>query len=173
MCYIRFAPPLGLRNRHLLNKCLQLQSLSSITICGRCAQYSSPSSALLPLPGEGTAGPMLDKLCTLPKHLDVRCPLGRPVAEVSMDFMANGLLALGASPAMVHAVEELEQACMIQKWIPQEAVAWLTNMKRTRGISEPACQAISVVADLHGAVSINIGTLDPKWILGCMRRPRG
>ena len=27
-----------------------------------------------------------------------------------MDFMANGLLALGASPAMVHAVEELEPA---------------------------------------------------------------
>ena len=29
-------------------------------------------------------------------------------AEVSMDFMANGLLALGAAPAMVHSVDELE-----------------------------------------------------------------
>lgn len=25
-----------------------------------------------------------------------------------MDFMANGLLALGAAPAMVHSVDELE-----------------------------------------------------------------
>ena len=35
-----------------------------------------------------------------------------------MDFMANGLLALGASPAMVHAVEELESApcpCLLPK----------------------------------------------------------
>eukprot|EP00438_Fugacium_kawagutii_P016244 Skav219234 [mRNA] locus=scaffold2950:40419:41956:+ [translate_table: standard] len=29
---------------------------------------------------------------------------------VSMDFMANGLLALGAHPAMVHSVEELDVA---------------------------------------------------------------
>lgn len=29
---------------------------------------------------------------------------------VSMDFMANGLLALGAAPAMVHSVDELEVA---------------------------------------------------------------
>lgn len=27
-----------------------------------------------------------------------------------MDFMANGLLALGAHPAMVHSVEELDVA---------------------------------------------------------------
>ena len=30
--------------------------------------------------------------------------------QVSMDFMANGLLALGAHPAMVHSVEELDVA---------------------------------------------------------------
>ena len=29
---------------------------------------------------------------------------------VSMDLMANGLLALGAVPAMIHAVDELEPA---------------------------------------------------------------
>ena len=32
-----------------------------------------------------------------------------PTPEVSMDFMANGLLALGAQPAMVHSVEELHE----------------------------------------------------------------
>ena len=31
-------------------------------------------------------------------------------SEVSMDFMANGLLALGAHPAIVHSVEELDVA---------------------------------------------------------------
>ena len=35
---------------------------------------------------------------------------GRDDSEVSMDFMANGLLALGAHPAMVHSVEELDVA---------------------------------------------------------------
>ena len=52
---------------------------------------------------------------------------------VSMDIMANGLLALGASPAMVHATGELEAA-------------------------------VPIVGAVGGAVSINIGTLDERWI---------
>lgn len=35
-------------------------------------------------------------------------------SEVSMDFMANGLLALGAHPAMVHSVEELDVAAQLR-----------------------------------------------------------
>jgi hydroxyethylthiazole kinase len=52
---------------------------------------------------------------------------------VSMDLMANGLLALGASPAMVHATGELDAA-------------------------------VPIVGAVGGAVSINIGTLDERWI---------
>ena len=52
---------------------------------------------------------------------------------VSMDIMANGLLALGASPAMVHATGELDAS-------------------------------VPIVGAIGGAVSINIGTLDERWI---------
>lgn len=52
---------------------------------------------------------------------------------VSMDIMANGLLAAGASPAMVHATGELKDA-------------------------------VPIVGAIGGAVSINIGTLDERWI---------
>eukprot|EP00746_Dinoflagellata_sp_MGD_P112456 gnl/MRDRNA2_/MRDRNA2_49531_c0_seq1.p1 gnl/MRDRNA2_/MRDRNA2_49531_c0~~gnl/MRDRNA2_/MRDRNA2_49531_c0_seq1.p1 ORF type:complete len:309 (+),score=70.89 gnl/MRDRNA2_/MRDRNA2_49531_c0_seq1:38-964(+) len=52
---------------------------------------------------------------------------------VSMDIMANGLLAIGASPAMVHATGELKDA-------------------------------VPIVGAIGGAVSINIGTLDDRWI---------
>mmetsp|Transcript_5848 Transcript_5848/g.13859 ORF Transcript_5848/g.13859 Transcript_5848/m.13859 type:complete len:276 (-) Transcript_5848:218-1045(-) len=52
---------------------------------------------------------------------------------VSMDIVANGLLAIGASPAMVHAIDELSDA-------------------------------VPIVGATGGAVSINIGTLDERWI---------
>merc|ERR1719160_254711 len=47
--------------------------------------------------------------------------------------MANGLLAVGASPAMIHATGELKDA-------------------------------LPIVGALGGAVSINIGTLDERWV---------
>jgi len=76
----------------------------------------------------------VEKLQEIVRAVKAKAPLVQCLTNfVSMDFMANGLLALGASPAMVHAVEELESA-------------------------------IEVVAAIKGAVSINIGTLDPTWI---------
>lgn len=76
----------------------------------------------------------VEKLQEIVRAVKAKAPLVQCLTNfVSMDFMANGLLALGASPAMVHAVEELEPA-------------------------------IDVVAAIKGAVSINIGTLDPTWI---------
>mmetsp|Transcript_26642 Transcript_26642/g.80295 ORF Transcript_26642/g.80295 Transcript_26642/m.80295 type:complete len:292 (-) Transcript_26642:54-929(-) len=63
-----------------------------------------------------------------------KAPLVQCVTNfVSMDIMANGLLAIGASPVMVHATGELESA-------------------------------VPVVGSAGGAVSINIGTLDDRWI---------
>lgn len=52
---------------------------------------------------------------------------------VSMDIMANGLLAIGASPAMVHSTDEL-------------------------------ADAVPIVGAIGGAVCVNIGTLDDRWI---------
>mmetsp|Transcript_56935 Transcript_56935/g.133127 ORF Transcript_56935/g.133127 Transcript_56935/m.133127 type:complete len:274 (+) Transcript_56935:67-888(+) len=76
----------------------------------------------------------VDRLREIVQAVKAKGPLVQCLTNyVSMDFMANGLLALGASPAMVHAVEELDAA-------------------------------ISMVATLGGAVSINIGTLDQAWI---------
>ena len=45
-----------------------------------------------------------------------------------MDFMANGLLALGAHPAMVHSVEELDVA-------PWDQFSWAIE-RRNHGKSD-------------------------------------
>lgn len=74
------------------------------------------------------------KLWAAVKNLREKSPLVQCLTNfVSMDIMANGLLAIGASPAMVHATGEL-------------------------------ADAIPIVGVIGGAVSINIGTLDERWI---------
>lgn len=56
---------------------------------------------------------------------------------VSMDMVANGLLALGASPAMVHAVEEIEDfAALVDALVINIGTlssAWVPSMKKAAG----------------------------------------
>ena len=74
------------------------------------------------------------KLWELVKMVKDKAPLVQCLTNfVSMDVMANGLLAIGASPAMIHATGEL-------------------------------AAALPIVGAVGGAVSINIGTLDERWI---------
>ena len=45
------------------------------------------------------------------KRAEAKAPLVQCLTNyVSMDIMANGLLALGAVPAMIHSVDELDVA---------------------------------------------------------------
>ncbi|CAE8616984.1 unnamed protein product, partial [Polarella glacialis] len=77
---------------------------------------------------------MEDKLWDAVAQVKAKGPLVQCLTNfVSMDFMANGLLALGASPAMIHSTGEL-------------------------------AAAVPIVGAIGGAVSINIGTLDERWI---------
>eukprot|EP00435_Cladocopium_sp_Y103_P032120 s1597_g8.t1 len=53
----------------------------------------------------------LERLQEIVRAVKAKGPLVQCLTNfVSMDFMANGLLALGAHPAMVHSVEELDVA---------------------------------------------------------------
>lgn len=55
-----------------------------------------------------------ERLCQIVKAVKEKSPLVQCLTNlVSMDIMANGLLAVGASPAMVHAPEELDAAIAI------------------------------------------------------------
>lgn len=75
-----------------------------------------------------------EKLWAAVAALKQKAPLVQCLTNfVSMDIMANGLLAVGASPAMIHATGELKDA-------------------------------LPIVGALGGAVSINIGTLDERWV---------
>lgn len=75
-----------------------------------------------------------DKLWATVAAVKEKGPLVQCITNfVSMDIMANGLLAAGASPAMVHSTDELSDA-------------------------------VPIVGAIGGAVSINIGTLDDRWI---------
>mmetsp|Transcript_86953 Transcript_86953/g.218858 ORF Transcript_86953/g.218858 Transcript_86953/m.218858 type:complete len:279 (-) Transcript_86953:303-1139(-) len=75
-----------------------------------------------------------DKLWDAVAAVRAKAPLVQCLTNfVSMDIMANGLLAIGASPVMVHATGELDAA-------------------------------VPIVGGAGGAVSINIGTLDERWI---------
>jgi hydroxyethylthiazole kinase len=66
------------------------------------------------------------------ERLRERVPLVHCITNyVAMDVAANALLAIGASPAMVHAVEEVEE-----------------------------------FVGLASALTINIGTLSPRWVEG-------
>lgn len=100
------------------------------------ASASAPPEAAAASPAAAPVSPMAvqEKLWAAVAALRDKCPLVQCLTNfVSMDIMANGLLALGASPAMVHAIGELEAA-------------------------------VPIVGQIGGAVSINIGTLDERWI---------
>mmetsp|Transcript_64915 Transcript_64915/g.128254 ORF Transcript_64915/g.128254 Transcript_64915/m.128254 type:complete len:286 (+) Transcript_64915:57-914(+) len=75
-----------------------------------------------------------DKLWAMVAAVKEKGPLVQCITNfVSMDIMANGLLAAGASPAMIHSTDELRDA-------------------------------VPIVGAVGGAMSINIGTLDDRWI---------
>ena len=69
-----------------------------------------------------------------PSETLARLRAGSPLVHnvtnyVAMDITANALLAVGASPLMAHALEEIDE-----------------------------------IVAISGAVAINIGTLEPKWV---------
>jgi hydroxyethylthiazole kinase len=98
---------------------------------GGCQSKNGSGAPTAP---EAKDGETADRLWELVALVKEKAPLVQCLTNfVSMDIMANGLLAIGASPAMVHATGELEAA-------------------------------VPIVGAVGGCVSINIGTLDERWI---------
>ncbi|CAB4001107.1 Hydroxyethylthiazole kinase, partial [Paramuricea clavata] len=76
-----------------------------------------------------------DQCASLLQKLRSDCPLVQCITNyVSMDIMANTLLAIGASPAMVHAEEEVEEfvslASPLLINIGTLSTPWITSMHK-------------------------------------------
>jgi len=90
--------------------------------------------------------PAADAVCAALKDLHARCPLVHNITNyVAMNASANVLLALGASPAMVHAAEEVEDFVAISDALavnigtlsPPWVAAMYTAANRAKALGNP------------------------------------